>query len=154
MAAYIEQLSQVRAATTVKVHLAAIRRLFDFLVTGHIVMTNPASSVRGPRHVVKKGTTPVLLADEARQMLDLINVSTIVGLRDRAIIGVMVYSFARVSATLRMNVGDYFVQGRRRWFRLHEKGGKLHDVPSHHNAVEYLESYLDAAGIRDEVKGP
>ena len=139
VATYIEQLILELQAPTVKVHLAAIRRLFDFLVTGHIVMTNPASSVRGPRHVVKKGSTPVLLADEARQLLDSIDIGTIVGLRDRAIIGVMVYSFARVSATLRMNVADYFIQGRRRWFRLHEKGSKLHDVPAHHNAIEYVE---------------
>ena len=154
VATYIEQLTFELQAPTVKVHLAAIRRLFDFLVTGHVAMTNPASSVRGPRHVVKKGSTPVLLADEARQLLDSIDTGTIVGLRDRAIIGVMVYSFARVSATLRMNVVDYFIQGRRRWFRLHEKGSKLHDVPAHHNAIEYVEAYLDAAGIRNETKGP
>jgi len=129
VATYIEQLTLELQAPTVK-------------------------SVRGPRHVVKKGSTPVLLADEARQLLDSIDIGTIVGLRDRAIIGVMVYSFARVSATLRMNVADYYVQGRRRWFRLHEKGGKLHDVPAHHNAIEYVEAYLDAAGIRSETKGP
>ena len=154
VATYIEQLSSVLQAPTVKVHLAAIRRLFDFLVTGHIVMTNPASSVRGPRHSLKKGSTPVLLGDEARQLLDAIDISKISGLRDRAVIAVMVYSFARVSATVRMNVEDYFVQQRKRWFRLHEKGGKLHDVPAHHNAVEYVEAYLDAARIREESKGP
>ncbi len=154
VATYIEQLKHARAAPTVKVHLAAIRSLFDFLVTGHVVMTNPASSVRGPKHVVKKGKTPVLLADEARQFLDSIDTGSIVGLRDRAVIGVMVYSFARISATVKMNVSDYFVEGRRRKFWLHEKGGKPHDVPCHHNAVDYLEAYLDAAGIRDETKGP
>ena len=110
--------------------------------------------MRGPKHVVKKGKTPVLLADEARQFLDSIDTGSIVGLRDRAVIGVMVYSFARISATVKMNVSDYFVEGRRRKFWLHEKGGKPHDVPCHHNAVDYLEAYLDAAGIRDETKGP
>ena len=154
VATYFEQLTQMRAAPTVKVHLAAIRRLFDFLVTGHIMMTNPAASVRGPKHVVKKGTTPFLLADEARQLLDSIDISKIAGLRDRAIIAVMVYSFARVSATVRMNVEDYFIQQRKRWFRLNEKGGKLHDIPAHHNPVDYVEAYLDKAGIRVESKGP
>lgn len=154
VATYIEQLTFELQAPTVKVHLAAIRKLFDFLVTGHIMMTNPAASVRGPVHVVRKGSTPVLLADEARQLLDSIDIGTIVGLRDRAIIGAMVYSFARVSATLRMNVADYFIQGRRRWFSLREKGGKPHKVPAHHNAIEYIEAYLDAAGIRNEAKGP
>ena len=154
VATYIEQLAGTLQAPTVKVHLAAIRKLFDFLVTGHIVMTNPASSVRGPRHSIKKGSTPVLLADEARQLFDSIDVSKISGMRDRAVIAVMVYSFARVSAAVRLNVEDFFIQGRKRWFRLHEKGGKLHDVPAHHNAVEYVEAYLDAAGIREESKGP
>ncbi len=154
VAAYIEELTMTRSAPTVKLHLAAIRRLFDFLVTGHIIATNPATSVRGPRHVVKKGKTPVLLADEARTLLDSINTESIVGLRDRAIIGVMVYSFARVSATVRMNVEDYFPQGRRMWLRLHEKGGKLHDVPAHHKAESYVDAYLDAANITDQRRGP
>lgn len=154
VAAYIEEMTHCRSAPTVKLHLAAIRRLFDFLVTGHIIATNPATSVRGPRHVVKKGKTPVLLAEEARELLDSIDTNTIIGLRDRAIIGVMVYSFARVSATTRMNVEDYFPQGRRMWFRLHEKGGKLHDVPAHHNAESYVDAYLDAAKITDQRRGP
>jgi site-specific recombinase XerD len=154
VATYIEQLTSLRSAPTVKVHLAAIRGLFDFLVTGHIIETNPAASVRGPRHVVRKGTTPVLIAEQARELLDSIDTTSIAGLRDRAILGVMVFSFARVSATLRMNVADYFEQGRRMWFRLHEKGGKLHDVPAHHNAIAYLDAYLDAANIREEKKGP
>ncbi len=154
VAAYIEQLTIIKAAPTVKLHLAAIRRLFDFMVTGHIVATNPATSVRGPRHVVTKGTTPVLIAEEARQLLDSIETDSIIGLRDRALIGVMVYSFARVSATIRMNVDDYFTQGRRGWFRLQEKGGKLHDVPAHHNAEAYLDAYVTAAGIIDQKHEP
>ena len=154
VAAYVEQLTHQLQAPTVKVHLAAIRSLFDYLVTGHIVPTNPAASVRGPRHSVKKGTTPVLDADEARQLLDSIDLSKIAGVRDRAIIGVMVFSFARVSATIGMNVEDFFVQRRKRWLRLHEKGGKRHDVPAHHKALEYVEDYLDAADIREESKGP
>ncbi len=124
------------------------------LVTGHVIETNPATSVRGPRHVVKKGKTPVLLADEARALIDSIEVGSITGLRDRAMIGVMVYSFARVSAAVRMNVEDYFPQGRRMWIRLHEKGGKLHDVPAHHNAEAYLDAYVEAAGIADQKCGP
>ena len=126
--------------------------LFDWLVTGQIVPVNPAASVRGPKHVVRKGKTPVLTAAEARQLLDSIDCTKIVGLRDRALIGVMVYSFARVSATIGMNVEDCFSQGRRMWFRLNEKGGKHHDVPAHHNAEDYIDAYLTAAGINNEAK--
>ena len=154
VAAYIEQLTQQRSAPTVKTHLAAIRMLFDWLVVGQILPVNPAASVRGPKHVVEKGKTPVLTADEARQLLDSIDCTKIVGLRDRALVGVMVYSFARVTAAIVMNVEDYYPQGRRMWFRLHEKGGKHHDVPAHHNAEAYVDAYLDAAGIGGDKKSP
>lgn len=151
---YIEQLTGQLSAPTVKLNLAAIRSLFDYLVIGQVVPVNPAAAVKGPRHVVKKGKTHVLEADEARQLLNSIDTQTISGLRDRALIAVLVYSFARVSAAVGMNVGDYFAQGRRMWFRLHEKGGKHHEVPAHHKAEEYLDAYIDLAGIRDQLKGP
>jgi integrase len=89
--------------------------LFDWLVTGHVIDVNPAHAVRGPKYVVTKGKTPVLNADEARALLDAIDTSSLVGLRDRALVGVMVYTFARVNAVLDMKVRDYFVQGRRGW---------------------------------------
>jgi integrase len=120
--------------------------LFDYLVVGQIVPTNPASSVRGPKHVQRKGLTPVLTPDEARTLFDAIDATTLAGLRDRALIGVMVYSFARVGAVVGMNSEDYFPQGKRCWLRLHEKGGKLHDVPAHHKVEEYLDAYLAATG--------
>jgi integrase len=96
----------------------------------------------------------VLTADQARQLLDSIDTSNIIGLRDRALIGVMVYSFARVSAAVSMRVEDYYPAGKRWWFRLHEKGGKRHDVPAHHTAEAYVDEYLEASGIADEKKGP
>jgi integrase/recombinase XerD len=141
-------------APTVKQHLAALRMLFDHLVTGHIIDVNPAHAVRGPKHVVKKGKTPVLTAEEARQLLDAIDTSTVTGQRDRALIGLMVYSFARVNAALSMKVSDYYVQGRRGWVRLHEKGGKDHAVPCHHHLEEYLDAYIAAARIADDPTGP
>jgi site-specific recombinase XerD len=97
----------------VKQHLAALRMLFDSLVTGHVIETNPAHAVRGPKYVVTKGKTPVLNADEARALLDAIPTDTLTGLRDRALIGVMIYTFARVNAVISMKVKDYFTQGRR-----------------------------------------
>jgi site-specific recombinase XerC len=94
--------------STVKQHLAAIRVLCDWRVVSQILQSNPAAAVRGPKHVVTKGSTPVLSAAEARALLDRIEVGTLVGLRDLALIGVMVYSFARVSAVTGMRRGDYF----------------------------------------------
>ena len=135
-----------------KQHLAALRVLFDWLVVGQIVSFNPASSVRGPRHSVRKGKTPVLTAEEARAMLDAIDITTPAGLRDRALIGLMVYTFARVGAAIGMRVEDVYVQGRRTWVRLHEKGGKVHEMPCHHNLDEYVHAYLSIDGVGEDKK--
>jgi site-specific recombinase XerC len=89
--------------------------LFDWLVVGGILEMNPASSVRGPKYVIKKGKTPVLTPEEARLLLDSIDVTELYGLRDRALLAMMVYSFARVSAVVGMNVDDYYQQGKRWW---------------------------------------
>jgi site-specific recombinase XerD len=147
VAAYVEKLQKDLSRPSVKQALAAIRMLFDYLVVGQVVPTNPASSVRGPRYTTKKGKTPVLAADEARQLLDSIDSSTVVGLRDRALIGLMVYTFARVGAATSMDVEDWYFQSRRWWVRLHEKGGKRHEMPAHHNLEEYMAAYLEAAAI-------
>ena len=149
VAAYVEQLQERLAAPSVKLNLAALRMLFDWLVVGQVMPMNPASSVRGPRHSVKKGKTPVLAAEEARALLDAIDVSTLSGLRDRALIGLMVYTFARVGAAVGMRVGDVYVQGRRTWVRLHEKGGKQHEMPCHHNLEAWLHEYIEGAQLAD-----
>jgi integrase/recombinase XerD len=147
IAAYVEDLGRILARPSVKQHLAAIRMLLDYLVVGQILPMNPSRAVKGPKHIVKRGKTPVLSAEEARQLLDAIDITSIGGLRDRALISVMVFSFARVSAVVGMNTDDYFPQGKRYWFRLHEKGGKRHEVPAHHKAEEYLDAYITAAGF-------
>jgi site-specific recombinase XerD len=154
VAAYVEQLGTTHSAPSVKQHLAAIRMLFDWLVVGQVVKTNPASVVRGPKYVTKRGKTPILSADEARALFASIPTDTVVGLRDRALIGVLIYSFARVSAALAMRVEDYFPQGKRWWLRLHEKGGKYHEMPAHHSLEAYLDGYIRAAGIGEDKKGP
>ena len=133
VAAYVEKIGGEMARPSVKQQLAAIRQMFDYLVTGGILTTNPAASVRGPKYVVRRGKTPVLSAGQARQLLDTIDVGELIGLRDRALIGLMVFSFARVGAANTLRVGDYFESEKRWWLRLHEKGGKRHEVPCHHS---------------------
>jgi site-specific recombinase XerD len=166
VAVFIEELQLSKP--TVKQHLAALRMLFDWLVVGHIIDTNPAHAVRGPKHSVKKGKTPVLTAEDARTLLDSIpltrtvklkgggkrEVPYLTGMRDRALIGLMVFTFARVGAAVGMKVEDYFIQGRRGWVRLHEKGGKRHDVPANHNLDQYLETYIESTGLGTDPKGP
>jgi site-specific recombinase XerD len=154
VAAYIEGLLQELARPSVKQHLAALRMLFDWLVVGQVLGANPAHAVRGPKHVVKKGRTPVLDREEARALLAVIDTGTLTGLRDRALIGTMIYTFARVGAVLQMDVSDYFTQGRRGWVRLHEKGGKEHEAPCHHKLEVLLDQYIAAAGIAGDGDKP
>ena len=146
VAAYIEKLGQEKSKPTVKQHLAAIRMLYDWLVVGQIVPSNPAHSVRGPKHVVSQGLTPILDADQMKQLLDSIDVTNVVGLRDRALIGVMTATFGRIEATLGMNVADYFPEGKHWSIRLNEKNSKVVTMPVQHRLEKYLDAYIEAVG--------
>jgi integrase len=148
VAAWVEIQLKNYSKPTVKQQLAAVRMLFDWLVVGQVVRSNPASSVRGPKHSQKRGKTPVLDAESTRQLLDSIECDTDIGRRDRALIGLMVYTFARIGAAVQMKVGDYFFQGHRACVRLHEKGGKEHEMPVHHALHDLLEEYLTHAGLK------
>jgi len=154
IAAYVEELGHRHSVPTVKQRLAAIRAMFDWLATGGILPFNPATAVRGPKHVVKRGKTPVLAPEEARAILNGIDATTQAGLRDRALIALMVYTFARVGAATAMKVQDAYVQNRRLWVHLKEKGGKAVDLPCHHNLEAYLHAYLDGTGIQNDGDGP
>jgi len=157
VAAFIEWMGQPGSKTpekaygipTVKQHLAAIRMLCSFLVVRQVLPRNPALDVRGPKHVVRKGKTPYLQKEDARALFESIDTSTVSGLRDQALLGVMVYTFARIGAVLAMDVQDYYQAGRRMLFRLQEKGGKHHEMPAHHTAIEYMEAYLAALGAEE-----
>jgi len=152
VAAYVGMLQGDGAAPSVKQELAAIRMLFDWLVVGQIMPTNPASSVRGPTHVVKTGKTPVLDGGEWRRLIDAIPNDTLRELRDRALIATLTYSFARITAALRMRVEDLRARGSGWELRLREKGGKQHVIPCHHALAETLHAYIAAAGIAEESK--
>ena len=145
VAAYIR--THPGSAPTGKQHLAALRMLGDWLVVSQVIPVNPAAVVRGPTHVVTTGATPVLAPAEARRLLAAIDTGTLTGRRDRALVSVRRYSFARVSAVIAMRRQDYFRQERQGWLRLHEKGGTRHDVPAHHRAAAALDDYLERAGL-------
>ena len=154
VATWIELQSKTLAAPSVKQRLAALRHFFDWLVVGQVVPHNAAASVRGPSHTSRTGKTPVLEPSETRQLLDSIDVSAPAGLRDRALIALMVFSFARIGAALAMRVEDVYTQNRRLWVRLREKGGKQHTMPCHHLLEEYLHDYLVQTGIDGDPTGP
>jgi integrase len=118
-----------------------------------VTPSNPASAVRGPKHVVKTGKTPVLDGKEWRRLIDTIPTDTVRNLRDRALIATLTYGFARVGAALKMRVDDLQSKGSGWLIRLHEKGGKQHMMPCHHALAEVLHAYIDAAGIAEDKKG-
>ncbi len=168
IASYLKALERDgRSAPSIKLHLTALRGLFNWLIMGQVIGVNPAQSVRGPKHVVTKGKTPVLTSEEARRLMDSIRVlvkvkgrngaesqaAATIGLRDRAFIAVMVYTFARVAAVLRLKVRDYFSQGGSKWLRLHEKAGKVFAIPCHHNLQQYLDEYISTTGIGADPDG-
>jgi site-specific recombinase XerD len=153
VATYIETRGLTHSAPDVKQQLAAVRMLFDWLIIGQVVPTNPAAAVRGPKHVVKIGKTPVLEGSEWRKLLDGIPTTTVRDLRDRALIATLTYSFARITAALTMKVEDLRPKGAGWQIVLHEKGGKHHVMPCHHALAEALRAYIDAAGIAEDRKG-
>ena len=143
VSAYVEQ--HPSSPQTVLQHLAAIRQLFEWLRQQNVINNNPAENVKGPKYRVKVGKTPVLETDEMRRLFESFNVSCTVGLRDRALIGIMTYTFARVSAVISMDIKDVLLRSGQHRVRLHEKGGKYAEIPLHHTANEYLHAYMDAA---------
>ena len=154
VAAWIESRATQVSTPTVKQELAALRRLFDWLVLGQILPASPAAFVRGPSHSVKIGTTPVLTVDQARVLLSSIPDDTVSGQRDRALISLMIYSFARIGAALALDVGHLFREQHRLNIRLTEKGGKRHLMPCHHTLDAHLVSYITSAGLGPDPKIP
>jgi len=147
---YLDELAARYKTRTVKQHLSAIRMCFDHLTREGILPTNPAIHVRGPKLKVVKGVTPVLEDSQVLDLFESIDTSTIVGLRDRALIGIMLFTWARVSAVCGLHVRDYHQGTRKTQLFLGEKGGREHRVILHHKAEEFLDAYLVAAGIAGE----
>jgi site-specific recombinase XerD len=153
VAEWVRQLGKNHGEPYVKQQLAAVRMLFDWLIVGQIVPVNPAAAVRGPKYVVKTGKTPVLDAADWRKLIDSIPTKTVRELRDRALIATLTYSFARITAALRMKVEDLQPKGAGWRLRLHEKGNKHHEMPCHHALAEALHAYIAVAGIAEDHKG-
>ncbi len=140
------------AAPTKNQALAALRHFFDALVTRHAVALNPFASVRGVKHHVVEGKTPEIAIAQARALLRSVDTSNVVGLRDRAVLGVLAYTGARVGAVARLRLGDYRNLGEQRALRFREKGGKEREIPVRHDLEAWLREYLAAAGLADGPK--
>ena len=150
VAAYVE--AHPASAPTRKVHLAAVRKLFDFLVTGQIIPVNPALSVEGPRHTVTEGTTPAFENEQVRQLLASLDTSTVVGLRDRAIIATLTYTAARVGALSKLRLKDFRPEGSQQILLFQEKRSKVRKIPVRHDLELLLLGYIQAAAIGEDHK--
>src|SRR6202162_1149978 len=149
VAAYIETL-QRQAAPTVKQHMAAIRMLFSWLTEKGVLAMNPAREVKTEKFSRTEGKTPAFVEGEVQQLLDVIEASTHTGLRDRALLGTLAYTFARIGAVVNLKVQDYYPSGIRFFLRFKEKGGKEKELPVHHKLEELLDEYLKATGLGNE----
>ncbi len=140
------------APATKKLQLSAIRHFFDTLVTRHVVVLNAAASVRGERLQVIEGKTPEITVQQARKLMQSIDASTVVGLRDRAIIGILIYTAARVGAVSRLRRGDFYDLGDQYCLRFSEKGGKSREIPVRHDLRGFLLDFLEASSLAEADK--
>src|SRR4051794_36076099 len=133
-------------------HLAALRGFFDRLVQRHVVILNPASSVRGVKDQVIEGKTPEISVDQARTLLASVDIGHVVGLRDRAILATLAYTACRAGAVAKLRLQDFQHDGQQCTLRFQEKGGKSREIPVRHDLEGFILAYVDAAGIAGEAK--
>jgi site-specific recombinase XerC len=134
---------------TKKLHLAALRRFFDRLVNRHIAVVNPAATVKAERYSVVEGKMPEVVAEHARMLLRSIDTADPVGLRDRAVRAVLIYTAARVGAVAKLSVKNLVHDGSQYTLRFSEKGGKSREIPVRHDLEQLVPGYIRAAGITE-----
>jgi len=150
---YIDGLRKEHTSvSTRKQHLAALRHFFDGLVTRHVILLNPALSVRGERYQVVEGKTPEITVQGARTLLTSLDSSNLVGLRDRAIIAILIYTAARAGAVASLRRGSLYHAGDQWMLHFDEKGGKSREIPVRHDLEQMLFEYIEAANLRDASK--
>ena len=137
---------------TKKQHLAAVRKLFDKLVLRHAIIFNPALSVRTERYQVIEGKTPEIAVAQAEKLLASIDASSVVGLRDRAVIAVLIFTAARVGAVSKLRLKHFEHDGSQWTLRFGEKGGKSREIPVRHDLQGFILAYRAAANLEDEAK--
>src|ERR1700759_3869324 len=148
VAAYVEQ--HPGSPATIKQHMSAIRMLFSWLTEKGILAMNPAREVKTEKFSRREGKTPAFDTEQVQKVLDKIDTSNEVGLRDRALLGTLAYTFARIGAVVNLKVEDYYPSGKRFLLRFKEKGGKEKDLPVPQKSEDLLDEYLKATGLAAE----
>ncbi len=132
--------------------LSALRGFFDRLVQRHIVILNPAASVRGVKDQVIEGKTPEITIDQARSLLASVETTHVVGLRDRAILATLAYTACRAGAVAKLRLGDFQYDGSQFVLRFQEKGGKSREIPVRHDLENYIRAYVETAALAGQPK--
>lgn len=145
LAAYREQ--HPGSLPTIKQHFSALRMMFAWFVEKGVTERNPVREVKTAKFSRGEGKTPAFSVEDIQQLFESFDTETVIGLRDRALTGVMAYTFARVEAATSLRIRDYVQQGRRSLIRLREKGGKEKEIPCHHILEEYLDAYIQASAL-------
>lgn len=149
---YFDQLREGTSIASRKQYLAALRHYFDGLVTRHAIVLNPALSVRGERYQVVEGKTPEIPVAQARQLLQSVETATPVGLRDRALLAILIYTASRAGAVVKLRRGDFYNAGEQWMLHFTEKGGKSREIPVRHDLEQWISAYLDGAGLHAAPK--
>jgi site-specific recombinase XerD len=149
---YFTDIAKNTSIATRNLRLSALRHFFDAQVTRHAVVLNPALSVRGERFSVLEGRTPEIPIPEARKLLASIDTSHVVGLRDRAILAVLVYTTSRAGAVAKLRLGDFYQTGQQWMLHFNEKGGKSRELPVRNDLKDIISAYIDAAGLGKALK--
>jgi integrase/recombinase XerD len=144
---YVEEMTAATGIATRNLHLSALRHFFDNLVNRHAIMLNPARSVRGERLSVLEGRTPEIPIEQARKLLAAIDITNIIGLRDRAILAMLIYTGSRRGAIAKLKRGDFYHAGEQWLLHFGEKGGKSREIPVRHDLEAMIREYLDAAAL-------
>ena len=135
-----------------KLHLAAIRAFFDVLVQRHVVVLNPALCVRTERYSALEGKTPEISVEQCRKLLASIEPDSTVNLRDRAIIGVLIFTAARAGAVAKLRLKDFAEEGTQFVLRFMEKGGKARSIPVRSDLQGFIQEYMRTCIAEDESK--
>ena len=141
------------AAPTQNQVLAGLRHFFDTLVAPHAAILNPFQSVRGVRHPFGEGRTPEATVEQARQLLASIRIKDVYGLRDRAVLGTLIYAGTRVGAISQLRMEDLCDHGNHRALQFAEKGGKAREIPVRHDLDKWIAAYIEGAGL-PEILSP
>lgn len=144
---HFERMKAGTSVPTRKLRLSAVKRFLDIAVTRHAISLNPALSVRGEKHQTIEGKTPEITPAQAAKLLKSCDEKSLIGLRDKTIIAILIYTAARVGAVAKLTLADFVTTGTLYALKFKEKGGKDREIPVRHDLEALIKKYIERSGI-------